>query len=215
VTGVSSLAAAVAGALAAMSWLEIASVAFALAYLVLAVRQNILCWPAALISTLLSLALFFDARLYPETALQIFYAVMAVYGWYQWRHGGRPGGSPGERVVSELPVSVWPLSRHALAVGGTLAAALALGTVLSRTNAAFPYLDSFTSVGAVVTTYMVAKKVLENWVYWLVIDGITLYIYWQRSLYLYAALFVVYLVLVVVGFYRWHRDWRAQPALAA
>jgi nicotinamide mononucleotide transporter len=62
---------------------------------------------------------------------------------------------------------------------------------------------------------MVAKKVLENWVYWLVIDGITLYIYWQRSLYLYAALFVVYLVLVVVGFYRWHRDWRAQPVLAA
>jgi nicotinamide mononucleotide transporter len=101
-----------------------------------------------------------------------------------------------------------------LAVVGTLAAALALGTVLSRTNAAFPYLDSFTSVGAVITTYMVAKKILENWVYWLVIDGITLYIYWQRSLYLYAALFVVYLVLVVVGFYRWRRDWQAQAALA-
>jgi len=210
---VSSLVAAVSGALAAMSWLEITSVAFALAYLVLAVRQNILCWPAALISTLLSLVPFFDARLYPETALQIFYAVMAVYGWYQWRPGG-PGGRLGERAASELPVSVWPLSLHAFAIGGTLAIALVLGTVLSRTNAAFPYLDSFTSVGAVVTTYMVAKKVLENWVYWLVIDGITLYIYWQRSLYLYAALFVVYLVLVVVGFYRWHRDWREQPALA-
>ena len=62
---------------------------------------------------------------------------------------------------------------------------------------------------------MVAKKILENWVYWLVIDGITLYIYWQRSLYLYAALFVVYLVLVVIGFYRWRRDWHAQAALAA
>src|SRR5215471_7760973 len=206
-----------------MSWLEITSVAFALAYLVLAVRQNILCWIAALVSTLLSLVLFFDARLYPETALQIFYAVMAVYGWYQWRHGGRsggrrgsgPGGSARDPAPSELPVSVWPLPLHALAIGGTLAIALALGTVLSHTNAAFPYLDSFTSVGAVVTTYMVAKKVLENWVYWLVIDGITLYIYWQRALYLYAALFVVYLVLVVVGFYRWHRDWRAQPALAA
>jgi len=201
---------AVSAALAQMSWLEIVSVAFALAYLVLAIRQNILCWAAALISTLLSLVLFYDARLYPETALQVFYAVMAVYGWYQWRHGGRPG----ERAAAELPVSVWPMSYHALAFGGTLAAALALGTVLSRTNAAFPYLDSFTSVGAVVTTYMVAKKVLENWIYWLVIDGITLYIYWQRALYLYAALFVVYLVLVVVGLYRWHRDWRAQPALA-
>jgi nicotinamide mononucleotide transporter len=159
---------------------------------------------------LLSLALFYDARLYPETALQVFYAVMAVYGWWQWRHGGKPG----ERAAIELPVSVWPLRYHVLAVCGTLAAALALGTVLSRTNAAFPYLDSFTSVGAVITTYMVAKKILENWVYWLVIDGITLYIYWQRSLYLYAALFVIYLVLVVVGFYRWRRDWQAQAALA-
>jgi nicotinamide mononucleotide transporter len=209
--GAASLLETVLAALAAMSWLEIASVAFALAYLVLAIRQNILCWAAALISTLLSLALFYDARLYPETALQVFYAVMAVYGWYQWRHGGRPG----EGTAVELPVSVWPLSRHAFAIGGTLAVALALGTVLSRTNAAFPYLDSFTSVAAVVTTYMVAKKVLENWIYWLVIDGLTLYIYWQRALYLYAALFVVYLVLVVVGFYRWRRDWRAQPALAA
>jgi nicotinamide mononucleotide transporter len=197
-------------ALAVMPWLEIASVAFALAYLVLAVRQNVACWIAALISTLLSLALFYDARLYPETALQVFYAVMAVYGWWQWRHGGKPG----ERAAIELPVSVWPLRYHVLAVCGTLAAALALGTVLSRTNAAFPYLDSFTSVGAVITTYMVAKKILENWVYWLVIDGITLYIYWQRSLYLYAALFVIYLVLVVVGFYRWRRDWQAQAALA-
>jgi nicotinamide mononucleotide transporter len=209
--GSSSLLHTVLAALAAMSWLEIASVAFALAYLVLAIRQNILCWAAALISTLLSLVLFYDARLYPETALQVFYAVMAVYGWYQWRHGGRPG----EGATAKLAVNVWPWSYHALAIGGTLVAALALGTVLSRTNAAFPYLDSFTSVGAVITTYMVAKKVLENWVYWLVIDGITLYIYWQRSLYLYAALFVVYLVLVVVGLYRWHRDWRAQPALAS
>jgi nicotinamide mononucleotide transporter len=197
--------------LAAISPLEIVSVAFALAYLVLAVRQNILCWVAALISTLLSLVLFYEARLYPETALQVFYAAMAVYGWYQWRGGH--GQSQSES--GELRVSVWPWTRHALAIGGTLLAAVALGSWLSRTNAAFPYLDSFTSVGAVVTTYMVAKKVLENWIYWLVIDGLTLYIYWQRELYLYAALFVLYLVLVVIGFCRWHRDWRAQPAFAS
>jgi nicotinamide mononucleotide transporter len=206
-----SIGAAALSMLAAASPLEIVSVAFALAYLVLAVRQNILCWAAALISTLLSLVLFFEARLYPETALQIFYAAMAIYGWYQWRGDRGPSG----RESDELRVSVWPWTRHALAIGGTLATAVVLGTWLSRTNAAFPYLDSFTSVGAVVTTYMVAKKVLENWIYWLVIDGLTLYIYWQRELYLYAALFVVYLVLVVIGFYRWHRDWRAQPAFAS
>jgi nicotinamide mononucleotide transporter len=201
---------AVAALLASMSPLEVASVAFALAYLVLAVQQNILCWLAALIGTLLSLALFVEARLYPESALQLFYAAMAVYGWRQWR-----GRGPGDAVASDLPVSTWPVKYHLAAIACTLAAALVLGMLLSGTNAAFPYLDSFTSVGAVITTYMVAKKILENWVYWLVIDGLTLYIYWSRELYLYAALFVVYLVLIVIGFYRWHRDWRAQAAALA
>jgi nicotinamide mononucleotide transporter len=196
--------------LAALSPLEVTSVAFSLAYLVLAVQQNVLCWPAALIGTLLSLALFVEARLYPESALQIFYAAMAVYGWRQWRRGNLSSGT----ATAELPVSTWPWAYHGLAVAGSLLAAGVLGTLLSRTDAAFPYLDSFTSVGAVITTYMVAKKILENWIYWLVIDGLTVYIYWSRELYLYAGLFVIYLVLVVLGFYRWHRDWRAQEALA-
>jgi nicotinamide mononucleotide transporter len=196
---------------ASMSPLEVASVAFSLAYLVLAVQQNILCWPAALIGTLLSLALFVEARLYPESALQIFYAAMAVYGWRQWRRRDATDDS----TPAEPPVRLWPLRYHALAIVGSLLAAAALGAILSRTNAAFPYLDSFTSVGAVITTYMVAKKILENWIYWLVIDSLTLYIYWSRELYLYAGLFAIYLVLVVLGLYRWHRDWRAQTAALA
>jgi len=197
-----------------MSPLEVSSVAFSLAYLLLAVQQNILCWPAALIGTLLSLALFVDARLYPESALQLFYAAMAVYGWRQWRR--RDPATDGASIEpAELAVSVWPARYHVLAIGGSLLAAGLLGTLLRKTNAAFPYLDSFTSVGAVITTYMVARKILENWVYWLVIDAISLYIYWARELYLYAGLFVIYLVLVVVGFLRWHRDWRAQAAYAA
>jgi nicotinamide mononucleotide transporter len=196
--------------LTAMSPLEAASVAFSLAYLVLAVQQNVLCWPAALIATLLSLGPFIEARLYPESALQIFYAAMAVYGWRQWRRKDQSS----DAATAELRVGTWPWAYHGLAIAGSLLAAGALGTLLSRTDAAFPYLDSFTTVGAVVTTYMVAKKILENWIYWFVIDGLTVYIYWSRELYLFAGLFVIYLVLVVLGFYRWHRDWRAQQALA-
>jgi nicotinamide mononucleotide transporter len=197
--------------LSAMSWTEIAAVAFGLLYLVLAIRQNILCWPFALLGVLLSLVLFFEARLYMEAALQVFYAGMAVYGWQQWRHGRRASA----RDRDGLPVGTWRLREHALAIGGTLALAAVLGALLSRnTDAAFPYLDSLTTVGALVTTYMVARKILENWIYWLVIDGINVYLYASRELYLYAALFVLYLVLVVIGFFRWHRDWRAQAVPA-
>jgi nicotinamide mononucleotide transporter len=80
-----------------------------------------------------------------------------------------------------------------------------------HTAAAFPYLDAFVTVSSVVTTYMVARKILENWLYWLVVDSLSLYLYWQRDLNLYVVLFALYLVLVVLGLIRWHRDWRAQP----
>lgn len=199
--------------LKSMSPLEASAVAFGLAYLVLAIRQNILCWPAALVSVLLSLLLFFEARLYSESALQLFYAAMAIYGWYEWRYGGRTTADP----EAELPVSVWSPMRHVLAIGASVLSAAAIGWILAHhTRAAFPYLDTFASVSAIVTTYMVAKKILENWIYWIVIDSLSVYLYLARDLYLYAALFVVYVVLAVLGFRRWHRDWRAQaaPALA-
>jgi nicotinamide mononucleotide transporter len=195
----------------AISPLEAVAVAFGVLYLVLAIRQNILCWYAAFVSSVLSVVLMFEARLYSESALQVFYAVMAVYGWYQWRHGtAGPNGA-----TRELPISVWPLPVHAVAIGGTLAASGAIGWALTHTAAAYPYVDSFVTVASLVTTYMVARKILENWIYWLVIDSLSLYLYVMRGLPLYAALFALYLVLIVVGFVRWQRDRRAQPATAA
>ena len=191
--------------LAAMSPLEIAAVFFAVAYLLLVIRENVLCWPAALIGVLLSLVVFYDARLYMESALQIFYAGMAVYGWYEWRHGGRRGQG--------VAISVWSWRYHALAIGATVVLTAVAGTLLrAYTDAAYPYLDSFTTIGALITTYMVARKVLENWVYWFVIDALLVYLYGARGLFLFAALFVGYLVLVVIGFRAWMRQWNAERA---
>jgi nicotinamide mononucleotide transporter len=189
--------------------LEAVSVAFSVVYLVLAIRESLWCWPAAFLSSVLTLAVVFGARLYSEVALNVYYAAMAVYGWYQWHYGGRSRGA----VV--LPIAVWPLRAHALAIGGSGALAAVVGWLMSRhTQAAFPYLDAFVTVASVVTTYMVARKILENWLYWLVVDGLALYLYWQRELYFFVGLFALYLVLVLIGFVRWHRDWRAQAVQA-
>lgn len=202
-----SFPAEAAGALAfvlEISPLEAAGVLFSVLYLVLAIRENLWCWPAAFLASALSVVVMFGARLYSEAALNVFYAAMAVYGYYEWRYGGRASGA------KELPISVWPLRMHAAAIGGSVALSAALGWVLHRqTDAALPYVDAFVTVSSVVTTYMVARKILENWLYWLVIDGISLWLYVQRELYFYAALFALYLVLVVIGLIRWHRDWRA------
>jgi nicotinamide mononucleotide transporter len=189
--------------------LEAAGVLFGVLYLVLAIRESLLCWPAAFISSVLTIVVMFGARLYAEAGLNVFYAAMAVYGWYQWRYGGR------DRGAAALRIGVWRLRTHALASGGSLALSALVGWLMSRyTDAAFPYLDAFVTVGSIVTTYMVANKILENWLYWLVIDSLSLYLYLERGLNLYAALFALYLVLVVIGFIRWRRDWRAQPVSA-
>ena len=188
-------------AVSALSIPETAGVVLAIAYLVLAIRQNILCWAAALASSLIFMAVFYSALLYTLAALQVFYAGMAVYGWYQWRYAGDEG--TGARIHT------WTIIRHVQVIGGITATALLLGWFMSRTDTAFPYAEAFTTVAAIVTTFMVAHKVLENWLYWLVVDSISVYLYVARELYLTALLFVFYLVLIVIGFRRWRREYLA------
>jgi len=192
--------------------LEAIGVLFSVAYLVLAIRENIWCWPAAFISSALAVVVLFEARLYSESALNVFYAAIAVYGWYQWRYGGHGAGG----AAAVLPIGTWSLRTHVVALGGIALGGGAVGWLLHRyTAAAFPYTDSWVTVASIVTTYMVARKIIENWPYWLVIDSVSLYLYVLRGLNLYAALFALYLVLVVIGWYRWRRDWHLQREATA
>jgi nicotinamide mononucleotide transporter len=203
-------AGALAGAWLQARPLEAAGVFFSVLYLVLAIRQSLWCWPSAFLSSVLTIVVMFRGRLYSESALNVFYAAMAVYGWYQWRYGGA------ERERRDLPISVWPFTAHVAAIAGSVALSGIVGWLMSRyTDAAYPFLDAFVLVSSVVTTYMVARKILENWLYWLVIDSLSLYLYWQREIYEYAGLFALYLVLVVIGLVRWHRDWRSHIAVPA
>ena len=182
-----------------LQWWEILAVVLAVVYLVLAIRQNIWCWAAAAISTLLYLFIMYQARLYMESALQVFYLLMAGYGWYQWRRGGADG--------AELEVSTWPVRYHLLATGSVLLLVFISGELLSRySNAALPFLDSLTTWGAIVATFMVTRKILENWIYWFVIDAVSIVLYFQRELYFTAVLFLVYLFMIVIGYRSWRNS---------
>lgn len=185
-----------------LGW-ELVAVVLAIAYLLLAVRQNSLCWYAAFVSTAIYTALYWNVQLLMESALNVYYMAMAVYGWWQWRHGGQ--GDTG------LPVQTWRWQKHALVIAGVVAISAASGSWLTHfTQAAWPYLDSFTTWGAVVTTYMVARKVLENWPYWMVINSTQIIILVDRSMYLTALLLMSYLVISVFGWIGWYRDYRGQ-----
>lgn len=184
---------------------ELTAVILALAYLVLAIRQNIWCWFCAAISTAMYVYLFARANLYMESLLNVFYFGMAIYGWTVWRSGETDG---------ELPVSIWPLQVHVYAVSGIIFLAAATGFLLAIfTDAAYPYIDSATTFAAVWATFLVARKILENWWYWLVIDVVSVFIYWTRGLEATAVLFIVYVVLIPIGLVAWTRSWRQhQPA---
>ena len=174
---------------------EIIGVVLAIGYLLLAVRQIIWCWLAWILSSLLYLYVMFNAGLYMEAALQIFYVAMGLYGWMQWRKGN---------TEDHLVVRRWGLGHHLFAVSVILILTLLSGEVLSNyTTAAMPFMDALTTWGAIVTTYMVARKLIENWIYWFVIDSISIYLFVSRELYFTAVLFFVYLFIIIIGYRSW------------
>ena len=186
---------------------ETLAVILAIAYLLLVIRQNIWCWICAGISSAIYVWLFIEARLYMESVLYAFYVGMAVYGWIIWNGSGKDD--------AELPVRVWPLKLHVVAMLTIVALASATGWYFSNfTNAAYPYVDSMTTFAAIWTTFLVARKVLENWWYWLLIDVVSVAIYWSRGLELTALLFVLYVILIPVGLLQWRKAYRSQAASA-
>lgn len=186
-----------------LSAFEIAALLLAVAYLLLAIRQNIWCWLCAAISTAIYVYLFFSARLYMESALNVFYFGMAIYGWHSWRSG------VGD--IAELPVTVWPARVHVVAIAAIMLLSTGSGALLdAQTDAAFPYIDSLTTFSAVWATFLVARKVLENWWYWLIIDAVSVVIYWLRDLQFTSLLFAAYVIMIPFGLVAWTRSYRAR-----
>jgi nicotinamide mononucleotide transporter len=178
-------------------WVEIIAAALAVVYLLLAIRQQISCWVAAFISSCLYVWVFFGARLYMESALNAFYAAMALYGFWQWQQG---------RGGAALAVCRWPVARHAAGVLGVIALSVFSCYFLKRfTPAAWPLVDSMVTWSSVFATFLVARKVYENWHWWLVIDSVSLCLYFTRHLYLTMLLFGLYLIMIVIGMRQWRR----------
>ncbi|WP_338592828.1 nicotinamide riboside transporter PnuC [Shewanella khirikhana] len=195
------------GEMQALSVWEAVAVVLALAYLLLAMKRNRLCWAAAFASTAIYTVLFYEVALLMESALNVYYMAMAVYGYWLWQ----------KEDADTLTVSSWPLSRHLLIIALTTLASLGCGYLMANyTQASFPYLDAATTCFAVMTTYLVAKKVLENWLYWVVIDVVSIYLYLSKGLMMTSLLFVLYVGLAVAGYFVWRAALAEQrePALA-
>ncbi|MEN7341542.1 MAG: nicotinamide riboside transporter PnuC [Pseudomonadota bacterium] len=183
--------------------LEWIAVVTALGYLILAIKQSIWCWPCAFVSTSIYVYLFGSVALFMESALNVFYLAMAVYGFVYWLKG-KPDGA------ENVPVTQLALRWHILAIATIALAVGVAGSQLVKTSQQLPYLDAATTFSAVWATWLTARKVIENWWYWLVIDVVSIGIYTDRGLWLTAALFVVYVLLIPVGYLAWRRAMQAE-----
>jgi nicotinamide mononucleotide transporter len=185
---------------------ELLAVISALFYVVLAAKENIWCWPAALVSTVIYTVIFYDVYLWMDAVLQVYYLVMAIFGWYCWRKIS-PSASHGvdrNAHSSTLDIQSWPLIFHTKIILLLTACSLAIGWLMDNyTPTDFPYLDSATTVFAVFATYLVTKKVLENWLYWIVIDLVSIYLYIEKGLQPTVVLFCLYVVIAIAGYVIW------------
>ncbi|MDA0821383.1 MAG: nicotinamide riboside transporter PnuC [Proteobacteria bacterium] len=181
---------------------EASAALLAIGYLLLATRENQLCWYCAFASTAIYTALFWNVSLLMDSALNVYYMGMAIYGWQQWRYGGL--------AHDGIAINALSLERHAIIFGSIAILTLVSGYLLSEhTTAAWPYVDSFTTWGSVITTVMVAKKILENWLYWVVLDAVSIPLYIERGLHLTALLFFAYTIIAVGGYVTWRRRYHS------
>ena len=175
------------------SIIEGVAVSFSILYVVLAAKENIWCWGAGAISVSLYIYICFFAQLYPETGLQVFYLCMAFYGYYNWN-----------KKEQSLQIIEWNISKHfAVLILGAILTFLMGFYFATYTNAKMPIVDSFTTVFSIFATYMVAKKILGNWLYWIVIDAVSVYLYFSRDLHLTSLLFMTYTIIAIFGYFSW------------
>ena len=173
----------------------------------LSVRQNIWSWPTAIVNTGMYIIVFFGAKLYADTGLQVIYVILNAYGWYHWLYGGKNR--------TELPVSKTSARTAGLLMGIVIAGTGVIGTILARTtDAALPYVDAMTTSISLVAQWMMTRKLLENWIIWVAVDVVYIGMYIYKSLYLTAGLYLVFLILSAMGYFQWKASYASQRQAA-
>ena len=183
-------------------WLEIFGVVTGLLYVWLEIRQKPSMWVVGFVSSLVYVLVYFQSSVYGYSALYVYYVAVSVYGWYCWRYARQPDG-----VVAELQVSRLRLLPAVVFASIAVVLCIGIGYTLDRfTDSPVPYFDALGVSFSIVATWMLARKILEHWILWILINFFSSALCFSRELYLTAGLFVVYGILSVVGWFKWKRN---------
>ena len=188
-------------AFALMSAWELLAVAFGIAYVLLAAKESLWTWLFAFLGTLIYTILFWEGALVSSSLLNFYYMIMAVYGFILWR---------GRKDEKELEVGSYTLQKNLSIIAIGLLVALTLGYLSETyTEAKFVYLDAFVLTFSVIATWLLANKILENWLYWIVTDSVAVVLYFKSEYYATVVLFILYVILAFWGYYSWRKALRA------
>lgn len=178
------------------SILEWTAVITSIIYVILAAKESIWCWFFGIIGVICSLIVYFQSKFYLDASLQVYYFFVSIYGWWNWGRSNK-----NELLLISTRKKPWHL--QILVLG--LIIAYPLGLLSQYFGGALPFIDALTTSFSLLATYMVAKKILENWLYWIVIDLICVWAYWTKELYLFAFLFLIYSIVAVFGWLAWKK----------
>lgn len=183
------------------SLVEYAAVFTGITYVVLAAKKIKWCWWFAMLSTGLSIYLCFIADLYIESFLQLFYFGMAIYGWIYWNSDEK----------NDLPIARWPIRYHLINIFISGIISISLGWIMTTyTDQGSPYLDAFTTVFSLAATFMVAQRILENWIYWIVIDFGLFFLYTSKGYELIGFQYGIFTIIAIFAWYSWWHYYKDQ-----
>jgi len=181
-----------------VEWLAVTS---SIIYVILAAKRLIICWFFAFIGSILFVHLCYIGKLYIESILQFFYVMMAIIGWINWKNS----------KTKKIFVQKWTLNNHLINIILSGIFSIIIGYIFENyTNQENPYIDSFTTCYSLSATYMVTKKILGNWIYWIIIDLISIYLYATRGYHLTALQYIIFTFLALFGFIAWKNQYQKQ-----
>lgn len=184
--------------------LEVFAFILSVAGVWLTAKEKVINWPIAIIACAIYAYIFYGDALYGDAALQVFYVIISFYGWREWLYGGTENQT--------LQISRAPRKTVILLIFISIPAGLLLGKLLSYTNSNVPYLDGITTALSLAATWMMAKKLFENWLVWIFTDIIYVATYMVKELYITSVLYFIFTLLAIYGHYSWKKQLQSSYA---
>jgi nicotinamide mononucleotide transporter len=187
-----------------LSFVELLATLFGLVSVFLASRSNVLTWPTGILNECSLFILFFQIQLYADMFLQVFFLVVTLYGWYYWsKHEAQKDTVVvGQKALLKLLIL---LVFSTIFMGSVVAQLHNFLPMIFQKQAASPYIDSFVTTASIIATFLLAKKILQTWVFWIIIDVVSIGLFFSRGIYFLALEYAIFLVIAFYGYFYWRK----------